>query len=150
MRYVLAKVGPGTSFQSGFVISNPEKVSIGANCGFARRTFITGGGGVCIGDWVSFGPDVKGWSVNHRYTDPDTPHLLQGWDAKPVVIEDDAWLGANVFVMPGVTIGRGAVVSAYTCRECGLQGPRRATRGNALEPRRLTMSEPRPAGGQLS
>jgi len=29
-----------------------------------------------------------------------------------VTIEDDVWLGANVFVMPGVTIGKGAIVSA--------------------------------------
>ncbi len=30
----------------------------------------------------------------------------------PVVIEDDAWLGAEVFVIPGVTIGRGSVIAA--------------------------------------
>ena len=32
--------------------------------------------------------------------------------SRPVVIEDDAWLGAEVFVMPGVTIGRGSVIAA--------------------------------------
>ena len=30
----------------------------------------------------------------------------------PIIIEDDAWLGAGVVVLPGVTIGRGAVVGA--------------------------------------
>jgi maltose O-acetyltransferase len=55
---------------------------------------------------------VKVWSVNHRFDDPDQPWLLQGWELKPVVIEDDVWLGANVFIMPGVTIGKGAIVSA--------------------------------------
>jgi acetyltransferase-like isoleucine patch superfamily enzyme len=77
--------------------TNRERLFVGSNCGFERRAFITAGGGVTIGDWVSFGPDVKVWSVNHRYSDPDTPHLLQGWDRKPVVIEEDVWLGANVF-----------------------------------------------------
>ena len=61
-----------------------------------------------------FGPDVKVWSVNHRFDDPDTPWQLQGWEAKEVVIEDDVWLGANVFVMPGVIIHKGAIISAGT------------------------------------
>ena len=110
--FLFAKIGKGTVFYAGLTITNPERVSIGSNCAFGRGTFITGGGGVTIGDWVGFGPDVKVWSVNHRYDDPDRPWQLQGWEHKPVEIGDDVWLGANVFVMPGVTIGRGAIVSA--------------------------------------
>lgn len=114
LRYFLHELGRRTIFYSGFYIANPECVSIGSNCTFARRLFITGAGGVRVGDWVGFGPDVKVWSVNHRFDDPDQPWQLQGWDKKPVVIEDDVWLGANVFVMPGVTIGKGTIVSAST------------------------------------
>jgi acetyltransferase-like isoleucine patch superfamily enzyme len=55
---------------------------------------------------------VKIWSVNHRIEDVTRPWLLQGSNKKAVVIEDDVWLAANVFVMPGVTIGRSAVVAA--------------------------------------
>jgi acetyltransferase-like isoleucine patch superfamily enzyme len=105
-------LGKGTEIQSGLRVTNPEKVSIGANGSFAQGVFITGGGGVRIGNWVGFGPDVKIWSVSHRFDDPDKPWLLQGWNQQPVAIEDDVWLGANVFVMPGVTIGKGAIVSA--------------------------------------
>ncbi len=114
MRFYLAELGRNSFFYTGVRIANPESVSIGSNSTFAVRLFITGGGGVQIGDWVGCGPDVKIWSVNHRYDDPDRPWQLQGWDKKPVVIEDDVWLGANVFVMPGVRIGTGAVVSAGT------------------------------------
>jgi acetyltransferase-like isoleucine patch superfamily enzyme len=112
MPLFLQHLGQQTMLQTGLRVTNPEKVSIGAHCNFGVRVFITGGGGVTIGDWVGLGPDVKIWSVNHRYADPDRPWLLQGWDLSPVVIEDDVWLGANVFVMPGVTIGKGAIVSA--------------------------------------
>lgn len=112
MPLFLQSVGKNTVFRPGFVITNPESVSIGSNCVFDRGMFITGGGGVHIGDWVGFGPDVKVWSVNHRYDDPNRPWRLQGWHRKAVEIEDDVWLGANVFVMPGVKIGRGAIVSA--------------------------------------
>ena len=108
----LQHLGEHTTLQSGMRITNPEKVRIGSHCNLAQGVFITGGGGVLIGDWVGFGPDVKVWSVTHRFDDPDRPWLLQGWEKKPVTIEDDVWLGANAFVMPGVTIGRGAIVSA--------------------------------------
>jgi acetyltransferase-like isoleucine patch superfamily enzyme len=112
MRRHLQRLGKDTVFQAGVRITEPDKVSIGSNCNLAPGSFITGGGGVTIGDWVGFGPDVKVWSMNHRFDDPDRPWLTQGWERKAVVIEDDVWLGANVFVMPGVTIGKGAIVSA--------------------------------------
>lgn len=111
-RRYLKVLGSDVVLQRGFCVTNPELISIGSKCNFAQRVFITGGGGVTIGDWVGFGPDTKVWSVNHRFDDADRPWMLQGWDKKPVVIEDDVWLGANVFVMPGVTIGHGAIVSA--------------------------------------
>ncbi len=114
MPHFLGHLGSDTVLQQGFRVTMPEKVSIGSHCNIGTGAFITGGGGVRIGDWVGFGPDVKVWSVNHRFDDPDTPWLLQGWDYKEVVIEDDVWLGANVFVMPGVTIHRGAIISAGT------------------------------------
>lgn len=112
LRRYLAGIGTDAVIQPGLRFTSPEKISIGSNGNLARNVFITGGGGVRIGDWVGFGPDVKVWSVNHRFDDPDRPWLLQGWDHQEVVIEDDVWLGAAVFVMPGVTIGRGAIVSA--------------------------------------
>ena len=108
----LKSLGSETIIQHGFRVATPEMVSIGSHCNFGQGVFITGGGGVTIGDWVGLGPDVKIWSVNHRYEDYTRPWLLQGSSKQPVVIEDDVWLAANVFVMPGVTIGRGAIVAA--------------------------------------
>jgi acetyltransferase-like isoleucine patch superfamily enzyme len=32
--------------------------------------------------------------------------------AKPVIVDDDVWLGYNVTVLPGVTIGKGSVIGA--------------------------------------
>jgi maltose O-acetyltransferase len=110
--WFLAGFGKDNTIQHGFRIFTPECVRIGSNCVFAQGVFITGGGGVTIGDWVGIGPDVKIWSVNHRFEDPDTPFIQQGSSKKPVTIEDDVWLAANVMVLPGVTVGKGAVVSA--------------------------------------
>jgi acetyltransferase-like isoleucine patch superfamily enzyme len=108
----LEGLGKNTLIQQGLRVTSPKTVRIGSNCNFGQGVFIAGGGGVRIGDWVGLGPDVKIWSVNHRFEDCDTPWLLQGFDYHEVVIEDDVWLAANVFVMPGTTIGRGAIVAA--------------------------------------
>lgn len=51
-------------------------------------------------------------TVNHIYEDPDIPLRLQGIELAPIVIEEDAWIGNNTYVGPGVTIGRGAIVGA--------------------------------------
>ena len=111
-RRSLKHLGAGSVLKKGFRTLNPQLISIGANCRFATNVFINGGGGVTIGNWVGIGPDSKVWSVNHRFDDPEQPLLLQGYEKAPVVIEDDVWLGANVFIAPGVTIGRGAIIAA--------------------------------------
>ena len=36
----------------------------------------------------------------------------QGCESAPIIIEDDVWLGANAVVLPGVRIGRGAIIGA--------------------------------------
>jgi acetyltransferase-like isoleucine patch superfamily enzyme len=110
--FFLERLGRNTLIQQGFRVTSPQTIAIGSNCNFGQGVFITGGGGVRIGDWVGLGPDVKIWSVNHRFSDSDRPWLEQGSDYFEVVIEDDVWLAANVFVMPGTTIGRGAIVAA--------------------------------------
>ena len=71
--WFLKNLGKNTVIQHGFRIMTPEMVCIGSNCNFGQGVFITGGGGVRIGDWVGLGPDVKIWSVNHRFDDVDRP-----------------------------------------------------------------------------
>lgn len=112
LHHFLGYIGTNVRILPGLRLTNPEKIRIGSNCSFNYNVFIAGGGDVTIGDWVGFGPDAKIWSVNHRFDDPDTPWQEQGWVRKPVMIADDVWVGANVFIMPGVTIGRGAILSA--------------------------------------
>lgn len=46
-------------------------------------------------------------SASHDYTDPAMPLMVA-----PIVIGNDAWITADVYVGPGVTIGDGAVVTA--------------------------------------
>jgi maltose O-acetyltransferase len=51
-------------------------------------------------------------SGNHRFDRRDIPIREQGFSGKAVVLEEDVWLGTHVVVLPGIRIGRGAIVAA--------------------------------------
>lgn len=57
------------------------------------------------------GPSVLVTAANYRFNDGQ-PVTSQAMDEADVVIGDDVWLGARVMVMPGVTIGDGAIIAA--------------------------------------
>lgn len=65
---------------------------------------------VRIGDHVMVGPAVQLYTAAHDLVAERRNRGLEV--AKPIVIEDDVWLGGGVIVLPGVTVGRGAVVGA--------------------------------------
>ena len=67
-------------------------------------------GNVTIGDRASFGPRVTIVTSSHPNASQirDVAPVARG----PVVIEADAWIGAGAVILPGVRIGRGAVVGA--------------------------------------
>ena len=77
---------------------------INFNCTFLDSNIIT------IGHCALIGPGCNIICTNH-VLDADE-RLKGGFCDKPVVIGDKTWLGANVTVLPGVTIGEGAVIGA--------------------------------------
>jgi acetyltransferase-like isoleucine patch superfamily enzyme len=93
-------------------IFNPQNLKVGNDVIIGGYTHISAGGGVTIGNGVLIGPFVKIWSINHNYKDPDIPIEQQGWTISPVIIEDNVWIGTGSVVLPGSSIGKGAIVSA--------------------------------------
>lgn len=93
-------------------VFNRENLRVGVNSGWGVGCFINAGGGVSIGNDVLIGPRVIIHSLNHVYSDKNRLIRLQGHVTRPVVIEDDVWIGGGSVVVPGVRIGRGAVVGA--------------------------------------
>ncbi len=58
-------------------------------------------------------PDVVMIGENHQSAKRDVPMRLQGYKKfPPIRIEDDVWIGARVIVLPGVSIGKGAIIGA--------------------------------------
>jgi maltose O-acetyltransferase len=65
---------------------------------------------VQIGHHVMIGPAVQIYTAAHAL---QAEARIQGWEvAKPVVIEDNVWIGGAAVILPGVSIGRNAVVGA--------------------------------------
>lgn len=49
---------------------------------------------------------------NHNYSVREIDIKKQGYSNKPIVIKDNVWLGYRVVILPGITIGEGAIVAA--------------------------------------
>jgi acetyltransferase-like isoleucine patch superfamily enzyme len=80
---------------------------IGARTWINRDTCLDLRGGLEIGVDVSISPYVTILTAQHDMNDPRFKYV-----SKRVVIEDHVWIGARATIMPGVTVGRGAVVAA--------------------------------------
>jgi acetyltransferase-like isoleucine patch superfamily enzyme len=88
-------------------------ISIGSGTSIVGACVISAVRGVVLEDKVLLARNVYISDHMHKYSQSTTPILEQGLDKiRPVLIKRGAWLGQNVVVCPGVTIGRGAVVGA--------------------------------------
>jgi len=65
---------------------------------------------VTIGNHVMIGPSVQIYTAAH---DLMAVSRNQGWEiARPIIIEDNVWIGGSAVLLPGVMIGKNAVVGA--------------------------------------
>ena len=92
----------------------PFNTDFGKNIHIGQRVFINSGckmqdqGGIYIGNDVLIGHNACLLTLNHEME----PENRADMHPKPIHIEDKVWLGSNVTVLPGVTIGEGAIVAA--------------------------------------
>jgi len=88
---------------------------------------ITGGGEVRIGNNFHSGPDCLMIAHIHNYDSGDAIPYDGTYISKPIVIENNVWLGSRVIVLGGVTIGEGAIIQAGSVvvsdiPACGIAG----------------------------
>ena len=108
-RLLGAKFGPGTSIKGGGYVYGGG-LTTGANCYINRGCYfdmtakITLGSNVVVGHGVTFITAEHGLGGATRRAGK-----VRGWQ---ILIEDGVWVGANATILPGVTVGRGAVVAA--------------------------------------
>ena len=83
---------------------------LGKNSGFNSYCVITCRDKIHIGDDVICGPFVTIHDHEHDYHAENIKS--SGYVSKPIVIEDNVWIGGNVVILKGVTIGTGSVIAA--------------------------------------
>lgn len=87
------------------------KVSLGDYSGIGVNARIHGK--CVIGRYVMMGQDCIILTRNHCFDRTDIPMCQQGFqEERPVVIDDDVWIGDRVTILPGVHIGTGCIIGA--------------------------------------
>ena len=110
LRTFRARLGPGSAFHGHTYFTAPSRLRTGRNCFVNRNCYLDLGGGIVLGDDVVLGHGATIITTEHRMDDPR--RRAGSSTFRSVTIGDGAWLGANATVLPGVHIGRGAVVAA--------------------------------------
>lgn len=89
------------------------KIQMGEGSSISDNCCLNGASeGIFIGRDVMIAPGCVIVAFNHACSDVNLPMSKQGWVEKPIIIEDDVWIGANCTITCGVTIGRGSIVGA--------------------------------------
>ena len=101
------KAGRGTNIYRACELRSPWRIRIGEGTSIGDHCILDGRAGLVIGSSVNLSTGVWIWTQQH---DKDDRHFKVV--GKGVIIEDYAWLGGRVIVLPGVRIGRGAVVAS--------------------------------------
>jgi acetyltransferase-like isoleucine patch superfamily enzyme len=101
-------IGKGNVIQTGFRFGFKDVVVIGDNCQINENTYIQS---AKIGNDVLIAQNVAILAVTHKFDSREIPIKRQGsTKPAPVIIDDDVWIGRNVVVMPGLTLGKGCII----------------------------------------
>jgi len=132
-RVVVKRFGHGVQIEQGVGFKHLETFEIGNNVFIGAQTFIQGRfDGTCkigdntwigpksyfdarnliMGEYVGWGPGAKVLGSAHTALPIDVPIIKTDLAIKPVVVGDWTDIGTNAVLLPGVTIGKGAIVGA--------------------------------------
>jgi len=108
LRRILASFGPSAFVGLGVTLMKPVNIQLGARSVVNSDCILDGRDApIHIGDDTDIGTHSHIWTLEHDVNDPQ-----HGTKGGPVVIEDHVWIASRVTILPGVKIGRGAVVAA--------------------------------------
>jgi maltose O-acetyltransferase len=116
---LLAYIGEDTTVFGPIRFHYGSHTRIGSHCFINFNFTVQDDAPVTIGDWTRFGPNVTIVTPLHPMVAEERRGMVcsDGVEryliyAKPVVIGNDCWFGANVVVCPGVSIGDNCVIGA--------------------------------------
>jgi len=108
MRLFSGHFGRGSSVLRNVELWTPKNIYIGDHVIINQRAFLDGrGAALTIGDNVDIAMEVIIWTLEHDIS--SSSHQTK---MAPVIIEDHVWVGCRAQILPGVRVGRGAVIAA--------------------------------------
>ncbi|HWY80286.1 MAG TPA: acyltransferase [Candidatus Sulfotelmatobacter sp.] len=101
------RIGSGSTLHMGARFYNPTNISIGKDSIIGESVVLDGRAQLQIGDHVDFASEVMIYNAEH-----DIENSLFAAKMAPVKIGDYVFIGPRAIILPGITIGKGAVVAA--------------------------------------
>lgn len=110
LRALFASVGEGCCLEAPIHCSYGKNISLGRNVYLNAGCVILDSAPVTIGDGTMLGPGAQIYCADHHR---DAALRRQGIErALPVCIGADVWIGGGAILLPGVSVGDGAIVGA--------------------------------------
>lgn len=101
------KIGAGSAVHTGARFYNPINIKIGEDTIIGEKAVLDGRDKLIIGNHVDIASEVMIYNSEHDIESSNFQAIH-----KPVVVEDYVFIGPRAIILPGVTIGKGAVVAA--------------------------------------
>lgn len=101
------KIGSGSTIHTGARFYNPGNIKIGKDTIIGENAVLDGRDKLIIGSHVDIASEVMIYNSEHDIEDSNFQAVH-----KPVILEDYTFIGPRTIILPGVTIGKGAVVAA--------------------------------------
>jgi acetyltransferase-like isoleucine patch superfamily enzyme len=101
------RLAANTCVHRGVEVRNAWSIEVGEGSVIGFDCILDGRAGISIGRHVNLSSEVALWTHQHDHRDPEF-----GTVGGPIVVGDRAWLSFRCTLLPGVTIGEGAVVAA--------------------------------------
>lgn len=108
------RIGKKVTWRKRFnlLIDKGAKIEIGDNCFFNSDCSLNSMGKITIGSDCLFGEGVKIYDHNHKFRNPNIPIKDQGFSVGTVSIGNHCWIGSNVVILKGASIGDDCVIGA--------------------------------------
>ena len=116
LRLFGAKIGTGVHIYAGVTCWAPWNIEIGSHTGIADGVTLYSQDKICIGERCVISQGSHLCTGTHDYKTPFYKLMT-----KPIVVKDNCWIAAEVFVHPGVVIDEGVVVGARSVVTSSLQ-----------------------------
>lgn len=107
---LLGSCGEDVELWAPFQVDYGFNVSIGDYTFVNHGAYLMDGAKIQIGSHCFIGPGFGAYTAQHPLVAEERNSFIER--ALPVAVEDSCWIGANVSVMAGVTIGEGSVIGA--------------------------------------